>query len=107
MFKVHRTYDLSTGVKNNSIAVFNQGKVCVVLYHKTPVFVRAGKTIVLNNGGWDTVSTRAVINRALEMSAPRTYLTRKKGVTMIESIDVNEIKQSVPFKNNMRLKVYS
>lgn len=111
MFKVRRSFNLSTGVKNNTIAVFNQGRAVIVLYHCTPVVIKAGKLIQLNNGGWDTVSTRAVINRALEQMAPNTYLVRKrrKGETRtyLETTDINGITQTVEFKGTHRLKVYA
>ena len=86
MFKTHRTYTLRTGVKNNAIAVlnWNNGQNVCVIYHSTPVVQKEGKKIVITNGGWDTVSTRAVINRALEqMCASKAYLFRKRGVTML------------------------
>lgn len=111
MFKTHRTYDLTTGVKSSTIAVFNQGKVLTVIYHKTPVVIKAGSTIVLNNGGWDTVSTRAVINRALSLLAPNTFLVRKriKGETRtyLESTDINGITKRVEFTRETRLKVFA
>jgi hypothetical protein len=70
MFKTHRTYNLTTGVKNNSIAVVSKPHTIDVLYHKTIVvhaeLIKGRWLVVLNNGGWDTISTRAVINRALE-----------------------------------------
>jgi hypothetical protein len=86
MFKTHRTYDLTTGVKNNSIAVMGDAAGNTkVMYHKTIVFTYVADTqeIILNNGGWDTVSTRAVINRALEEIGHHARLFRKKGETRI------------------------
>lgn len=52
MFKVHRSFNLTTGVKNNTIAVVNNEDGITVVYHKTPVF-RAWRTgtIELDNGG--------------------------------------------------------
>lgn len=70
MFKTHRTYDLSTGVKNNAIAVFNDQKTIRVVYHKTTVVtaktLKNGKMkVLLNSGGWSTLSTAIVMTRAL------------------------------------------
>lgn len=84
MFNTHRTYTLETGVKNNTIAVFNQGRATIVIYHKTPVFVKAGKLINITNGGFDTVSTRLVINRALAQTCDHTRLIRVKGKTILQ-----------------------
>lgn len=85
MFKIHRTFDLSTGVKNNSIAVISDAASTIVIYHNTRVFVATKKCITLYNGGWDTISTRTVINNALSKigHADGVFLERIKGVTMI------------------------
>lgn len=85
MFKTHRTFDLTTGVKSKTIAVFRDADAVSVVYHKTTVFkaYRSG-CVELNNGGWDTVSTRAVINQALSESGLLTsFLFRKKNVTYL------------------------
>jgi hypothetical protein len=100
MFKVHRSYSLSTGVKNNSIAVINNGSKLTVVYHSTAVVQKTGKTITLMNGGWDTVSTRAVINRALEqLCSASAHLFRKKGETFLFHNGITE-----PFISGMTLK---
>lgn len=67
MFKTHRTFDLTTGVKNATISVVNTTQAIYVVYHKTLVFSYNRKTnkIHLDNGGWNTISTRTVINNAL------------------------------------------
>ena len=77
MFKTHRTFDLSTGVKNNTIAVVH-GKTLTVVYHKTIVVERTGKKITLRDGGWETISTRHVINNALRQMGLRMWLEKKK-----------------------------
>lgn len=70
MFKTHRTFELTNGVKNNSIAVVITGTETCVLYHNTTVFRHVHKTnkVYLNDGGWNTISTKIVINRALELT---------------------------------------
>jgi hypothetical protein len=106
MFKTHRTYDLSTGVKNNSIAVLNNSKGLFVTYHKTTVYEQQGKKITLRSGGWDTISTRAVINRALEAMGIRMTLTRivikKQRYTILKDIDNNI---ELPFIDGMVIKL--
>jgi hypothetical protein len=87
MFKTHRTFDLTTGVKNKTIAVFADdfGNV-KVLYHKTIVFDYDSKfnRVKLSNGGWDTVSTRIVINNALsKLGQHDVFLERKKNETFL------------------------
>lgn len=88
MFKIHRSFDLSPGVKNNSIAVARIGSLGMILvtYHETVVVEANTKKnrITLRSGGWDTVSTRTVINQALsELGLNSIFLYRKKGVTML------------------------
>lgn len=85
MFKVHRTFDLSTGVKNNSIAVLDTPNRVAVIYHQTLVvhFNKDKKVFVIRNGGYDTVSTRIVINRALFLLNCGMYLERRKGETVL------------------------
>ncbi len=95
MFKTHRTYELTTGVKNNTIAVVAKSNLIEVLYHETIVVTAVRKKskdgfkweVALSNGGWDTVSTKAVINRALEQipGYEGYYLSRIKGVTMLNN----------------------
>lgn len=84
MFKTHRTYDLKTGVKNNTIAVFNDDNGIRVVYHETCVVNANNGRVRIKNGGWDTVSTRAVINRALEqICSASAFLFRKKNKTYL------------------------
>lgn len=107
MFKTHRTFSLETGVKNNSIAVIKYGQenepnwLIDVIYHKTIVVSKRGRVVTLRNGGWDTISTRAVINRALEQIASSvTFLHRVKGQTMLTQNGITK-----PFTDGMSIKV--
>lgn len=101
MFKTHRTYDLSTGVKGNTLAVLNTGTTTAVVYHRTTVVLKRGRSVKLSNGGWDTVSTRIVINRALEqMAASACHLYREKGQTLLAQNGVIK-----PFISGMTIKV--
>ena len=94
MFNTHRNYTLSTGVKNNTIAVLNWsgGKNIAVIYHRTPVVQKAGRNVVITNGGWDTLSTRTVINRALDQipGFQGCYLERRKGKTLLNRFGKRE-----------------
>jgi hypothetical protein len=80
MFKTHRNFELTAGVKNNTIAVFVDGPLVSVIYHKTCVFKynRLTGELTLNNGGWDTVSTRAVLKNALSQIGFTFERNRKK-----------------------------
>lgn len=80
MFKTHRTFELTTGVKNNTIAVLSTNNVVSVLYHKTVVveYNYNTRTLKLDNGGWDTVSTRAVIANAIGQLGFKFQRNRKK-----------------------------
>jgi hypothetical protein len=71
MFKNYRRYELSQGVKSARLAVFSDAWRIQVLLHKTvvvdAVFNRRTKAweVTLDHGGWDTISSRLVINQAL------------------------------------------
>lgn len=100
MFKVHKSYNLYTGVKNNTIAVLCHGADIFVTYHSTVVFHYNDNTrlIQLNNGGWDTLSTRLVINRALSEINADAYMYREKGNTMLRvKEDVSEFIETASF----------
>lgn len=108
MFKVHRSFDLFTGVKNNTIAVIAQHNAVDVIYHRTLVVSKRSKTITLRNGGWDTVSTRTVINRALYQlfDGYKFYVESKKGECfLVENTDQGAIRK--PFVSGMKVKVAS
>ena len=101
MFKTHRSYDLETGVKNNSIAVLNRGKNVYVTYHKTLVVKKIGRTVTLDNGGWNTISTKMVQNRALELICSSVCnLYKVKGVMMLTQNGIVK-----PYVNGMKIKV--
>ena len=114
MFKIHRTFNINTGVKNNSIAVINNPGHIQVIYHETIVVEAIRKTkkassnewfVTLNNGGWDTISTRIVINRALEQlpGFGRSYfLYRKKNKTCIQ-IPFSDATKDLEFISGMEL----
>ncbi len=106
MFKTHRTYSLTTGVKGPTLAVVSDGSRVDVVYHKTLVLSKRGKTITLRNGGWDTISTRAVINRGLHemLGTYATYLERVKGETVLHQ-NTNQGCITKPFVSGMRIKV--
>lgn len=108
MFKTHRTFDLSTGLKGTTIAVVNDGARLDVIYHKTCVVSKRGKTITLRNGGWDTVSTRIVISQALSEMRAGVWIERYKGETVLCSRRDNEGHyDKAPFVSGMRIKVAS
>lgn len=87
MFKIHRTFDLSTGTKSKTISVVNTPYGLFVVYHKTVVFEIVKKTITLRNGGWDTVSTRLVIDQCFRQMGIRIHLIRRKNQTFVVNLD--------------------
>lgn len=107
MFQSYRQYSLTQGVKTKALAVFSTASETIVLLHQTPVVhaKRRGQkySIQLRNGGWDTLSTRIVINRALSQipGADRYYISRDKGETIVRDVSNGE---SFPFVSGMRLK---
>lgn len=108
MFSTHRTFSLTTGVKSATIAIFSKPKEVAVLYHQTVVVEARASTITLRDGGWDTVSTRHVINQALHELGVRTRLIRHKKQTLICSIDelgkYPSPKDGRPFVSGTRIK---
>lgn len=108
MFKTHRTYCLTTGVKNNTIAVFCDGvkDTVKVIYHKTIVVDANKKKIKLNNGGWDTISTRTVINRALEELNSDYRLERKRIKKVTTTVLYNRVTEKFhDFNGTIEIKV--
>lgn len=79
MFKTNRTYNLSQGVKSKSLAVINKSDGGIsVLMHRTIVVDQSPTQVIINTGGWDTVSTRITINTALLQLGLNYLLFRKK-----------------------------
>src|ERR1035437_7356289 len=84
-------FDLSTGAKTSSLSVLNNGKGLIqVLYLKTIVFTfketPKTKVFTLDDGGWDTVSTRFAINRAMrELFLPYELIRKKKRTMLFET----------------------
>ena len=107
MFKTHRTYELTTGVKNNTIAVFNNCTETLVLYHKTLVvhYQPRYKRIILRDGGWDTISTRAVINQALSQLPTNAQLIRKRVKGQMETYIQESEGMSKPFVSGMVVRL--
>lgn len=100
MFQKYRSYSLSNGVKTKALAVFNDGSEISVMLHRTVVVQKsAAGTVTLRDGGWDTISTRTVINTALRELAPGWSVVRRKGATYLESPDG----QLVPFISGMSI----
>ena len=88
MFNINRTYALTTGVKSKGLAVLNDNKTTYVIQHRTIVFkapsgMLTNGFIEINNGGWDTVSTRMTINQALWEYGSSYRLARIKGQTYL------------------------
>lgn len=103
MFKAHRSYDLTTGVKSKTIAVFNSGSKIRVLYHKTIVVYASKRQIILDNGGWDTVSTRHVINTALYELGSSYRLVRNKGKTKLIQNEYQKPSQAPDFVPGVKI----
>lgn len=102
MFAIHRNFSLSTGIKGTTIAVVNTGVNIFVVYHKTLVVEKRGRTVTLRNGGWDTVSTRHVINNCLsEICSSECYLFRKRGETFLTQNGIVKL-----FVSGMKIKVF-
>lgn len=89
MFNTHRTYDLTTGIKGKTIAVYVGDTETAVIYHNTVVvrWHHKRNKVYLSNGGWDTISTRFVINRAIAQipGFQSYYIERKSKTSYVKS----------------------
>ena len=111
MFGVHRNFDLTTGVKNKTICVINDApNLTHVIYHKTIVFTHHKKrsaslnstgVITLRTGGYDTVSTRIVINNCLSKTGLDWRIVREKGRSFLK--DSNGL--TMPLVDEMEIHI--
>jgi len=53
-----------TKVGRTNTAVFTEEGITRVVYHNTPVVSFNNHTIILNNGGWKTATTKTRMNQA-------------------------------------------
>lgn len=114
MFKTHRTFNLTPGMKNNSIAVFHAAPILGVLYHQTQVVTAKEskdfiyRTVEIRDGGYDTISTRIVINNALsQIPGFGGYcLSRKKNKTWLLILVKNsDVFNAIAWSGSAKLKV--
>lgn len=107
MFRTHKTFNLSTGLKSPTIAVVNTTAKVFVVYHSTIVCEATPKTVTLRDGGWDTISTRYVINTALERLGVNQRVIRHKNRSLICPInypgEYPHHKAGKPFVSGMKL----
>jgi hypothetical protein len=69
-------------IKNNTrLTIYKNGDK-VLRLHSTDIIKWQGNKIILNSGGWDTMTTRARFN---EFLPDRISIFRKKGVTYIKN----------------------
>jgi hypothetical protein len=61
--------------------VVGEGEQVIITLHQTNVVVKQSTgEIHLNTNGWETVTTKTAINRALELLGVKAYISQKKGV---------------------------
>ncbi len=108
MFNVLRTFELTTGVKSAALAVFCDGSQNTkVLLHKTIVFERKGRRVILRNTNCNPISALNVINRALYCHGFQGYVYRTKGKLLIDyKQDLGgkmKWKEKIPFRYGMNI----
>lgn len=88
-----------------SVHIYKDQSKIGVSYHDTEVVQLKGLIITLNNGGWLTVTTKAVMNRALRqiyqihgIQAP--FVRQTKGVWFVDFAN-----ESIEYKNGMNWKI--
>lgn len=83
-------------VKNNTrLTIYKNGDITVKL-HSTDIIKHIGNKIILNSGGWDTMTTRARFNQFLP---DNIRIARIKGITYVIKDDVK-----IEFKDGIELK---
>lgn len=76
--------------------VFSEGGKTKVVYHSTVIVEWDTTSIVLNTGGWDTVTTRRKMNQASTQFGLGFSVSRVKGETIVSHLST----QGGPFINN-------
>lgn len=77
-------------------SVFSEGGRMKVVYHSTVIVEWNDFEIVLNTGGWDTVTTRRKMNQASRQFGLGFSVSRVKGETIVSHGPT----ESGPFINN-------
>lgn len=93
----------SKKVKNNTrLTEYKDGRRILTLHQTDMITWLPNGKIILNNGGWDTMTTRARFN---EFLPDGIYIYRKRGKTYIEDkrfFNDNE-KKDIEFKNGIEI----
>lgn len=97
-----RSFNITKTTKQSNIQVMHhEGEIHVQL-HRTIVFsLKLNGDIVLNSGGWQTVTTKTAINRAFSQLKINAGVSQVKGQWYVT---FNGMKYD--FKDNMVLKRY-
>lgn len=100
--KVEQGIVSSKKVKNNTrLTIYTNGDK-VLRLHSTDIIKWQGDKIILNTGGWDTITTRARFN---EFLSPEVRIFRKKGITYIDYCgDISEFKDNTDIRNTVYTK---
>jgi len=97
MYKRNDALTTDKGAYRNAIIEMPDNRT-VYIYHKTPIVTEKEGTYILNNGGWETSTTKERINRHI----PSGYYVRQKDFTWYLETPNNE---QIEFKNGMTIEV--
>lgn len=100
---------MKPGIGKHCTEVLSTSEGVVVIYHKTRVaLLRTDGTIVLNSGGWRTVTTKKRINQALDTWGSHYGLYQEKGEWYLRDARMGDAAWSpacrVPFQDGMTLR---
>jgi hypothetical protein len=90
----------SKKIKNNTrLTIYNNGDKTLTL-HNTDIIKWIGDKIILNSGGWDTMTTRSRLNEFL----PSPYrVFRRKGITYVSNGQYSDKETELQFFDGLEL----
>ncbi len=99
-----KNFDInSTRSRFGTVTVIKDYKKISVQLHNTIVVEKIGKsTVVLNSGGWRTVTTKQAMNHALRQLFPNAPFVRQTKGNWFVDFPNGKI---VPFRDDMKFRV--
>jgi hypothetical protein len=86
-------------VSGVATSIRTHGKNTIVRYHNTDVVTFTDKTITLDSGGWETVTTKLRMNQAANQFGLGYYVSQKN----FEWFVTLPSGKTVDFKDNMKI----
>lgn len=84
--------------KGHTKIEYNEGRLAKVQYYATDIVTLAGRRIILNSGGWRTVTTKERMNQTANVFGLGFYVFQKDYAWF-----VTHNNKTVPFKDGIAL----